>query len=131
MNATKLVEGYRSVLKQIYSCDAYYERVRLYLSRTEPRPGERRFKQRWLTGANARALVTSIVRQGVFGSQRWSYWKFFAAAATRYRHSFGTAMTLAIMGYHLQVITRKLSGRKVEGAPSTQRELPAETRSQC
>ena len=131
MNATKLVEGYRSVLKQIYSCDAYYERVRLYLSRTEPRPGERRFKQRWLTGANARALVTSIVRQGVFGSQRWSYWKFFAAAATRYRHSFGTAMTLAIMGYHLQVITRKLSGRKVDGAPSTQRELPAETRSQC
>ena len=131
MNATKLVEGYRSVLKQIYSCDAYYERVRLYLSRTEPRPGERRFKQRWLTGANARALVTSIVRQGVFGSQRWSYWKFFAAAATRYRHSFGTAMTLAIMGYHLQVITRKLSGRKVEGAPSTQRELPAETRNQC
>jgi radical SAM superfamily enzyme YgiQ (UPF0313 family) len=121
MNATKLVEGYRSVLKQIYSCDAYYERVRLYLSRTQPRPGERRFKQRWLTGANARALVTSIVRQGVFGSQRWSYWKFFAAAATRYRHSFGTAMTLAIMGYHLQVITRKLSGRKVDGAPSTQR----------
>ncbi len=109
MNATKLVEGYRSVLKQIYSCEAYYERVKLYLSRTQPKPGERRFKQRWLTRANARALVTSIIRQGVFGPQRWSYWKFFAAAATRYRHSFGTAMTLAVMGYHLQVITRKLS----------------------
>ena len=128
MNAAKLVEGYRSVLKQIYSCDAYYDRVKLYLSRTQPRPGERRFKQRWLTGANARALVTSIVRQGVFGSQRWSYWKFFAAATTRYRHSFGTAMTLAIMGYHLQVITRKLSGgsRSDDGASSDQRVLHAE-----
>ena len=128
MNAARLVEGYRSVLKQIYSCDAYYERVRLYLSRTQPRPGERRFKQRWLTAANARALVTSIVRQGVFGSQRWSYWKFFAAAATRYRHSFGTAMTLAVMGYHLQVITRKLSaGCSANRTDSTRSNMSAET----
>ena len=36
MDAARLVEGYRSVLKRIYSCEAYYERVRLYLSRTEP-----------------------------------------------------------------------------------------------
>ena len=41
----KLVEGYRSVLKQIYSCEAYYERVKLFLSRTQPRPGERRTRQ--------------------------------------------------------------------------------------
>jgi hypothetical protein len=38
MDAARLVEGYRSVLKRIYSCEAYYERVKLYLSRT--RPGE-------------------------------------------------------------------------------------------
>ena len=116
------------MLKQIYSCDAYYERVMLYLSRTQPRPGERRFKQRWLTAANALALVTSIVRQGVFGSQRWSYWKFFAAASTRYRHSFGTAMTLAVMGYHLQVITRKLSeGRSANRTDSTRNNMSPET----
>jgi radical SAM superfamily enzyme YgiQ (UPF0313 family) len=118
MDAAKLVEGYRSVLKQIYSCEAYYERVMLYLSRTEPKPGEKRYKQRWLTRSNARALVISIVRQGVFGPQRWSYWKFFVTAATRYRHSFGTAMTLAVMGYHFQVITRKLSESKT-GPQST------------
>ena len=129
MNAARLVEGYRSVLKKIYSCEAYYERVKLYLSRTQPRSGERRFKQQWLTGANARALVSSIIRQGVFGPQRWSYWKFFATAATRYRHSFGTAMTLAVMGYHFQVITRKLSrgSRSADGAPSIENKLPAET----
>jgi radical SAM superfamily enzyme YgiQ (UPF0313 family) len=109
MDATKLVEGYRSVLKQIYSCEAYYERVKLYLSRIQPRAGERRTRQRWMTAANARALVTSIVRQGVFGSQRWSYWKFLLAVTTRYRRCAGTAMTLAIMGYHFQVMTRKLS----------------------
>jgi hypothetical protein len=53
--------------------------------------------------------VTSIVRQGIFGRQRWSYWKFLLAVATRYRHCVGAAMTLAVMGYHLQVITRRLS----------------------
>ena len=109
MEAARLVEGYRSVLKRIYSCEAYYERVKLYLSRTQPLPGERLSRQRWLTQANARAFVTSIVRQGVFGRQRWSYWKFLLAAATRYRHCFGSAMTLAVMGHHFQVITRKLS----------------------
>jgi len=109
MNAAKLVEGYRSVLKQIYSCEAYYDRVKLYLSRIQPTLGKSRFKQRWITRANTRALVTSLIRQGVFGSQRWSYWKFLATVATHYRHSFGTAMTLAVMGYHFQVMTRKLS----------------------
>jgi HD superfamily phosphohydrolase len=29
--------------------------------------------------------------------------------STRYRHCIGTAMTLAVMGYHFQVMTRKLS----------------------
>jgi radical SAM superfamily enzyme YgiQ (UPF0313 family) len=113
MDATKLVEGYRSVLRQIYSSEAYYKRVKLYLSRIQSARGEKRFKERWLTPSNARALVTSIVRQGVFSSHRWSYWKFFAAAATRYRHSFGTAMTLAVMGYHFQVMTRRLSKFKL------------------
>jgi radical SAM superfamily enzyme YgiQ (UPF0313 family) len=109
MDAAKLVEGYRSVLKRIYSSKAYYERVRLYLSRTQPPPGERAPQQPWLTRDNARALLTSIIRQGFLGRAKWSYWKFLAEAATRYRHSFGSAMTLAVMGYHFQVMTRRLS----------------------
>jgi radical SAM superfamily enzyme YgiQ (UPF0313 family) len=115
MDAAKLVEGYRSVLKRIYSCEAYYERVKLYLSRTQPPPGERAPAQPWLTRDNARALLTSIIRQGVLGRAKWSYWKFLAAAATRYRHSFGSAMTLAVMGYHFQVMTRRL-GKAVDEA---------------
>ncbi|MGB9408606.1 MAG: B12-binding domain-containing radical SAM protein [Terracidiphilus sp.] len=115
MDAARLVEGYRSVLKRIYSCEAYYERVKLYLSRTHPKPGkqvsgERQSRQQWLTRGNARAFVTSIIRQGVFGRQRWSYWKFLLTVATRYRHCVGAAMTLAVMGYHFQVMTQRLSG---------------------
>ena len=128
MDATKLVEGYRTVLKRIYNSEAYFNRVKLYLRRTQAPPGEKRIKQPWLTRDNMRALATSIVRQGVFGRQRWSYWKFFAAAATRYRSSFGTAMTLAVMGYHFQVMTRKLSKFKLPELPETanQADSPAE-----
>ena len=130
MDAAKLVEGYRSVLKRIYSCEAYYERVKLYLNRTQPlpacrvvgkrgksdlrepaqsQPAQSQPAQSWITRDNLRALVNSIVRQGIFGRQRWSYWKFLATAATRYRRCFGAAMTLAVMGYHFQVMTQKMS----------------------
>jgi len=138
MDAAKLIEGYRSVLKRIYSCEAYYERVKLYLSRTQPRPGrrlsgERLSRQRWLTRGNARAFVTSIIRQGVFGRQRWSYWKFLLTVATRYRHCVGAAMTLAVMGYHFQVMTRRLS--KAMDSPilpsSMKKSLPAQTGGQA
>jgi radical SAM superfamily enzyme YgiQ (UPF0313 family) len=128
MDATRLLEGYRSVLKQIYSSEAYYKRIKLYLSRIQCAPQEKRFKQRWFTRGNVRALLTSIVRQGVFGRQRWIYWKFVASAATRYRHSFATAMTLAVMGYHFQVMTRRISKFNLPALPSagTEANLPAE-----
>jgi radical SAM superfamily enzyme YgiQ (UPF0313 family) len=130
MDAAKLVAGYRSVLKQIYSSAAYYERVKLYLSRTQAKAGrqpagERLSKQQWLTRANARAFVTSILRQGVFGRQRWSYWKFLLTVATRYRHCFGAAMTLAVMGYHFQVMTQRMSEAMDAALAAETEEAPA------
>jgi radical SAM superfamily enzyme YgiQ (UPF0313 family) len=119
MDAARLVEGYRSVLKRIYSCEAYYDRVKLYLNRTQPRGGERKTRQQWLTRGNVRAFATSIVRQGFFSRQRWSYWKFLLTVATRYRHCIGAAMTLAVMGYHFQVMTRRLSSN-AESAVASQ-----------
>ncbi len=86
MDAAKLVEGYRSVLKRIYSSAAYYERVKLYLSRTQPKPdkhaaGSASHGQQWVTCANARAFVnfdssareSSAGQSGVTGSfcLRW------------------------------------------------------------
>ena len=115
MDAALLVEGYRSVLKRIYSREAYYERVKLFLSRTHPLSrkrlscAKRQTRQRWITPGNARAFVTSVMCQGVFGRQRQSYWKFLLTVALHYRHCFGTAMTLAVMGYHFQVMTSRLS----------------------
>jgi len=102
MNAERLVEGYRSVLQRIYASEPYYRRVRQYLSRCRPE------YQTNLSFRNVRAFFLSLVRQGVLGRSRASYWKFVATAATRYHNSFGAAMTMAVMGYHFQIMTERL-----------------------
>jgi len=103
MNPERLLAGYRSVLRRIYACDAYYARVRDYLSRCRPH-----YRPHFSFG-NVRALFLSVLRQGIRGKARLSYWKFFLSAATRHRRSFGAAMTLAVMGYHFQIMTEQLS----------------------
>ncbi|MFQ5927106.1 MAG: DUF4070 domain-containing protein, partial [Terriglobia bacterium] len=100
MNPQRLVEGYRSILQRIYHPDAYYERARRFLAQYHPAHHPRRVLSDYV------ALARSILKQGVLGDSRTSYWKFFFEAATRYRHAFDTAITLAIMGHHFQTLTR-------------------------
>ena len=102
MDAARLIEGYRSVMKRIYSPAAYYERVRLLLSRCRPANTSR------VTYCNLRAVASSIVRQGLIGRGRLSYWKFMISTLTRHPRSFGVAMTLAVKGYHFQIMTERL-----------------------
>lgn len=99
MASQELLDGYRSILKRIYAPDAYYERARRFLSLYRPAGRVRR------TLADYKAFFRSLVRQGVFGKARASYWKFLIAAAIRHRQTFGTAVTLAIMGHHFSTIS--------------------------
>jgi radical SAM superfamily enzyme YgiQ (UPF0313 family) len=104
MDPRRLVDGYRSILRRIYDPDAYYDRVRRFLAEYHPAHHARRSLSDYL------AFARSILKQGVLGDARASYWKFLLEAVTRYRHVFDTAITLAIMGYHFQVLTRDVCG---------------------
>ncbi len=108
MDPQKLVEGYRSILRRIYNPEAYYERVRNFLNQYHPRHYAPR------SFSDYSAVFRSILKQGVLGEGRASYWKFFMEAATRYRHVFDTAMTLAVMGFHFQTLTRRICGTEIE-----------------
>ena len=101
MNPQKLIDGYRSILKRIYHPDAYYDRVRRYLDHA-PR-SLHRGPRRW---SDYKALARSILKQGILGDFRWTYWKFFLKAATRYRHAFDRAITFAIMEHHFHILTQ-------------------------
>jgi radical SAM superfamily enzyme YgiQ (UPF0313 family) len=100
MSAQRLLDGYRSILKRIYAPDAYYDRVRRFLESYEL-TRTRRSLSEYI------ALCRSVVKQGILGDARASYWKFLLDAATRYRHAFGTAITLAILGYHFNAVTEE------------------------
>jgi radical SAM superfamily enzyme YgiQ (UPF0313 family) len=100
MNPQRLVEGYKSILHRIYHPDAYYERVRRFLAQYYPSHHPRRSLSDYV------ALGRSILKQGVLGESRAKYWKLLLEAATRHRYSFGTAITLAIMGHHFWTLTQ-------------------------
>jgi radical SAM superfamily enzyme YgiQ (UPF0313 family) len=102
MSARRLLDGYRSILKRIYAPDAYYERVRRFLALYQPTSRTRRQFSEYL------AFCRSVVKQGMLGDARASYWKLLIDAATRYRAAFGTAVTLAIMGHHFYAITEEV-----------------------
>jgi len=106
MNPDRLVAGYRSILQRIYGAEAYYERARRFLEQYRPVHHQRR------TLADFQALGLSILKQGVLAKSRFSYWKFFLQAATRYRYAFDTAITLAIMGYHFETLTEIVCGQQ-------------------
>ena len=55
-----------------------------------------------------RAFLASVGKQATLNRDRFPYGKFLSSAATHYRHAFGTAVTLAIMGYHFQKITDRV-----------------------
>ena len=100
MSPQYLLDGYRSILKRIYAPDAYYDRVRRFLQRYQPTRTHRSLSE-------YSALCRSVVKQGILGDARASYWKLLIDAATRYRHTFGTAVTLAILGYHFNAVTER------------------------
>ncbi|HLI34654.1 MAG TPA: B12-binding domain-containing radical SAM protein [Terriglobia bacterium] len=100
MNAQKLIDGYRDILRRIYTPDAYYERVLRFLERYQSPNHRPRVFSDYI------AVARSFIKQGVLGESRTSYWKFVMKAALHYRKTFDTAMTLAVMGYHFQTLTR-------------------------
>ena len=109
MDAQQLLEGFRSILQRIYNPKNYYARVRHFLEQYQPNA-----QQCQLNLANCRALVRSILRQGIFSRYALSYWRLFLAASTRYRRSFGSAIRLAIMGYHFETLTRLTLARMAQ-----------------
>jgi radical SAM superfamily enzyme YgiQ (UPF0313 family) len=100
MDPQRLAEGYRSILQRIYDPGTYYERVERFLAEYHPAHHDPHPLSDYLVFAR------SILKQGLLGNARASYWKFLFNVATRHRHVFGTAVMLAIMGYHFQMLTQ-------------------------
>jgi len=98
-----LIEGYRSLVKRLYTPEMYYRRVLTFLR--EYRPQGPRFH---LSYTDVKAFLKSLWIIGVWNRGRREYWKFLSKAVLFHRKAFGEAMTLAILGHHYRRVARAL-----------------------
>ena len=100
MNYTKLIKGYKKIIKGIYSPKPYYKRVKRFLKEYNPvKKGTFQFKFNYLG-----ALFGSMLRLGIIGKERIHYWKLFFWCLFRRPQLFPLAITFAIYGFHFRKI---------------------------
>jgi len=98
-----LIEGYRSLVKYLYTPRIYYQRVLTFLREYSPRGQSTRVSCR-----DVKAFIKSLWVMGVQSRGRREYWKFFAKALLWHRRAFPEAMTLAIVGHHFRRVASAL-----------------------
>jgi radical SAM superfamily enzyme YgiQ (UPF0313 family) len=100
MGLDVLRQGYASLMQQIYSPKYYYRRTKSFLQ------DYRRPKIRApLDFQRLLAILRSSIRLGVFGRERFQYWKLFFWTLFRRPQLFPLAVTFAIYGYHFRKIS--------------------------
>jgi len=99
MGLNTLLEGYHSIMRYIYSDKYYYQRVKTFLR--EYKAPEIRLPldfQRFL------AFFRINIRLGVFGKERFQYWRLLLWTVFRRPELSSLAITLAIHGHHFRKI---------------------------
>jgi radical SAM superfamily enzyme YgiQ (UPF0313 family) len=115
MDLELLNDGYRRILRSIYSPANYYRRVRTFLREYRPP-----FVKGHATAERRRAFLRSVYRLGILGRERLQYWKLLAWTLARRPHLFSHAVTLAITGHHFRrVCEQHLAAPAPLRAPST------------
>ncbi|MEW6359458.1 MAG: B12-binding domain-containing radical SAM protein [Planctomycetota bacterium] len=99
MSRKALRQGYKRILRHIYSPEKYYKRVKTFLR--EYRMPEINTPVRW---EDVLAFFRSIVRLGILGKERIHYWELLLWTYCRRRELFPLAITLAIYGHHFRRI---------------------------
>ena len=99
MELKVLCEGYKKIMCHIYSPKHYYERVRTFLQEYKTPETEIRLDfQRFM------AFFRSCIRLGVFGKERFQYWKLLSWTLRKRPELLPLAITFAIYGHHFRRI---------------------------
>jgi radical SAM superfamily enzyme YgiQ (UPF0313 family) len=99
MGMDRLLGGYQSIMKQIYSPKNYYRRVRTLLKELKtPEIRQPNNVQRFLS------IFRSALRLGVLGKERLYYWQLMLWTLICKPRLIPVAITLSIYGYHYRRI---------------------------
>lgn len=102
MDPVRLVEGYKQILRTIYSSGEYYRRVLSFLGRVAQNTPEPRYEK--LT-REAISFLRVVLKLGIVDPERREFWRFMRRALIEHRKRFAQALTLAAMGYHFRKLT--------------------------
>ncbi len=100
MNREALVKGYKSVVKKIYSPNAYYARVKRFMKNYKPTQA-RVFR---INFGDIKALFRSAIRLGIIEKERVYYWRLFFWSLFTRPQLFPMAITFSIYGFHFRKI---------------------------
>jgi radical SAM superfamily enzyme YgiQ (UPF0313 family) len=104
MDRNNLINGYRSIVRTIYSPRYYYRRVCNFLEHYQPR-------RRWAVQRHdIQALFKSIFYLGIMGNgiSQWYYWKMLCKSILFHRELFPDAIKLMVFGYHFRKVSKKV-----------------------
>lgn len=100
MDLGRLLEGYRTVIKELYSYKPYYERVTAFLKAKKIEAGKKlRFRPTYI-----KAFFQSVVVLGIKDRGRLYFWKLFFWSLFKRPRVFALAITYAIYGFHFRKI---------------------------
>jgi radical SAM superfamily enzyme YgiQ (UPF0313 family) len=102
MDATRLVEGYQSIMRTIYSPGEYYQRALNCLGRVVAGSIEPRRKG---IAGDIVTLSRIVLALGVRDRARGEFWRYIRCAFTQHREKFAEAVRLAAVGYHFRKLT--------------------------
>jgi len=93
-----LVEGYKQIVKTVYSKKEYYERVLTFI-----RNYNHKVEDCFTAGALS-AFFKSILYMGILDKSRRYYWRTFFISLFRYPHAFTKFVTMSIYYAHFRKI---------------------------
>jgi radical SAM superfamily enzyme YgiQ (UPF0313 family) len=103
MDHTRLVEGYKSILRSIYDTREYYDRALECLRRISKKGLKAQRGNSFLRDLAALTRIT--LKLGVRDHDRWEFWRYFTQTLAHHRGAFADSMRLAAMGYHFRKLT--------------------------
>ncbi len=100
MNYQELMEGYKTIIQNIYTVKPYYKRIRQFLL------NYRRLhaRQKKIEFSYLKAFIKTIIIIGIINKGRGEYWKFLIWTLLKRPGLFMDAITFVVYGYHFRTV---------------------------
>ena len=100
MNHETLIEGYKSIVSNIYSPKHYYERIKIFLAEYKPKHVRTSYPQL----SHLHAFVRSMWVLGLKEKGRTYYWRFIAWVLIKRPQHLPLSINMAICGFHFRKV---------------------------